>query len=375
MKLEKMGIGSEVAMSEIRLEDVDKSYGDKQIIKNLNLTIENGSFTVLVGPSGCGKSTILRIIAGLEKKTGGSVYIGDRNVEGVEPGQRNLAMVFQNYALYPTMTVRQNIEFGLKNIKMPKAERSRIIEEVVDIVGLTTHLNKKPQFLSGGERQRVALARAMVKKPAVFLMDEPLSNLDAKLRQQLRTELTELHHRLGATFLYVTHDQIEAMSMGTKIVLMDSGKIMQEDTAHDIYNYPQNVFSSKFIGSPPMNVLESEELTAYIGTSVPPDIKYIGFRPEKAKIVLHENGPVKEGLCLRGIVTGREMLGAEILYSVELKSKKRIAVKIMDDSDIPLYNYGAAIELFVGHSYIVCFNKEQERITTDYRFKKQGEIA
>ena len=362
-------------MSEIRLENIDKSYGDKQIIKNLNLTIENGSFTVLVGPSGCGKSTILRIVAGLEKKTGGNVYIGEHDVEGVEPGKRNLAMVFQNYALYPTMTVRQNVEFGLKNIKMPKLERDQLIDEVVNIVGLTSHLEKKPQFLSGGERQRVALARAMVKKPAVFLMDEPLSNLDAKLRQQLRSELIELHNRLGATFLYVTHDQIEAMSMGTKIVLMDSGKIMQEDTAHDIYNYPKNVFSSKFIGSPPMNVLESEELNEYISAPVPSDIKYIGFRPEKAKIVLSENGQGRDGLYLEGLVTGREMLGAEILYAVELTNKKKIAVKIMDDSEIPLFDYGAGMKLFVGHNHVVFFNEEQQRITTDYRIKKQGEIA
>ncbi|SHH77374.1 sn-glycerol 3-phosphate transport system ATP-binding protein [Sporobacter termitidis DSM 10068] len=354
-------------MGEIRLENVDKSYGDKEIIKSLSLTIEDGSFTVLVGPSGCGKSTILRIIAGLEKKTGGNVFIGNKNVEGVEPGKRNLAMVFQNYALYPTMTVRQNIEFGLKNIKIPKQERDRLIDEVTGIVGLTAHLEKKPQFLSGGERQRVALARAMVKKPAVFLMDEPLSNLDAKLRQQLRLELIELHNRLGATFLYVTHDQVEAMSMGTKIVLMDNGRIMQEDTAHDIYNYPKNVFSSKFIGSPPMNVLELGELSEYLPTPLPAGVKFVGFRPEKAKIAENRRGSGGDGLSLEATVTGREMLGSEILYSVELTNKRKLAVKVMDDTEISQLEYGTQIGLFISSRHIIFFNDAEERVTAPYR--------
>lgn len=362
-------------MSSIRLENVDMNYGDKSIIKNLNLTIEDGSFTVLVGPSGCGKSTTLRIIAGLEKKTGGNVFIGDQNVEGIEPGKRNLAMVFQNYALYPTMTVRQNIEYGLKNNKVPKQERQKLIEEVIDIVGLTNHLDKKPQFLSGGEQQRVALARAMVKKPAVFLMDEPLSNLDAKLRLQLRTELIQLHKKLGATFLYVTHDQVEAMSMGTKIVLMDKGKIMQEDTAHNIYNHPENVFSSKFIGSPPMNVLETSNLTKFTKDSIPSNIKYLGFRPEKVKFIIDGKAKNKDGLALEGKIISREILGSEILYTIELNNKEKITVRITDDTELPELNARSNMELFINSNHLVFFDENEQRIKDDFRLEKQELIG
>ena len=201
-------------MSEIILKNVCKTYENKNtVIENLNLTIQDGSFTVLVGPSGCGKSTTLRMIAGLEDISSGELLIDGQRMNEVDPGHRDIAMVFQNYALYPTMSVRGNIEFGLINAKVPKAERDRLIEEIAQMVGLSEHLNKKPSQLSGGQRQRVALARAMVKKPKVFLMDEPLSNLDAKLRNKMRSDLIELHHKLKATFVYVTHDQVEALSM------------------------------------------------------------------------------------------------------------------------------------------------------------------
>ena len=194
--------------SKIVLQDIEKAYGkDAPVIEDLNLEIEEGSFTVLLGPSGCGKSTTLRMIAGLEQETKGTLSISGKDMKEVKPGDRGIAMVFQNYALYPTMTVKENIEFGLKNCKVPKAEREARIREVSMSVGLEEYLNRKPNALSGGQRQRVALARAMVKKPEVFLMDEPLSNLDAKLRTQLRTDLIELHHKLGSTFVYVTHDQ------------------------------------------------------------------------------------------------------------------------------------------------------------------------
>ena len=209
-------------MDKITLKGITKAYGkNPPVIENLNLDIKDGSFTVLLGPSGCGKSTVLRMIAGLEKTTEGDVLIDGVSVRDVEPGDRNIAMVFQNYALYPTMTVRDNIEFGLKNMKVPKEERKARIAEIAEMVGLTEYLDRKPANLSGGQRQRVALARAIVKKPAVFLMDEPLSNLDAKLRTQTRTDLIELHQKLKTTFVYVTHDQIEAMSMVTDIVLLD----------------------------------------------------------------------------------------------------------------------------------------------------------
>ena len=204
-------------MANIILKDIKKSYSNKTtVIENLNLEIEDGSFTVLVGPSGCGKSTTLRMVAGLEDITSGELYIGDENVTKVEANKRGISMVFQNYALYPHMSVKENIEFGLKNNKVKKEERNRLISEVSSIVGLDEYLNRKPSDLSGGQRQRVALARAMVKTPKVFLMDEPLSNLDAKLRNQMRSELIQLHKRLKSTFVYVTHDQVEAMSMADR---------------------------------------------------------------------------------------------------------------------------------------------------------------
>ena len=207
-------------MSSISLKNVKKAYGEDVVIENLNLEIKDGSFTVLVGPSGCGKSTTLRMITGLETITEGDILIDGVKVNDVAPGKRDISMVFQNYALYPTMTVKDNIEFGLINKKIPKEERERRIKEVSEIVGLTPYLDRMPANLSGGQRQRVALARAMVKEPKVFMMDEPLSNLDAKLRGAMRVELINMHKRMGTTFVYVTHDQVEAMSMADDIVLM-----------------------------------------------------------------------------------------------------------------------------------------------------------
>lgn len=291
-------------MSKIILRNIKKSFGKDVIIPNLNLEIEDGLFTILVGPSGCGKTTTLRMIAGLETPDSGEIYIGDTNVVDVDPGKRDIAMVFQNYALYPTMTVYQNMEFGLKNIRMSKADRKKIIAEVSDIVGLTDYLERKPNQLSGGQRQRVALARAMVKSPKVFLMDEPLSNLDAKLRAQMRVELIELHKRLGTTFVYVTHDQVEAMSMGDRIALMDKGEIMQYSTPKEIYHEPQNKYTAQFIGSPAMNILPG----------LVPDIE-IGFRPERVHFFPVEN----EALTLSGIIQTKEQLGADYNYSVNTK--------------------------------------------------------
>ena len=237
-------------MGAIRLVNLRKDYGKENVIPDLNLDIVDGSFTVLVGPSGCGKSTTLRMIAGLEKPTSGQILIDGVDVANMAPGKRDLAMVFQNYALYPTMTVRKNIEFGLINKKVPKEKRDSLIADVSEIVGLTPYLDRKPANLSGGQRQRVALARAMVKEPKVFLMDEPLSNLDAKLRASMRVELIELHKRLKTTFIYVTHDQTEAMSMGDVIVLMNKGIIMQQSSPKNMYHNPDNTFAAQFIGTP-----------------------------------------------------------------------------------------------------------------------------
>ncbi|MDC7125729.1 MAG: ABC transporter ATP-binding protein, partial [Spirochaetales bacterium] len=317
-------------MSEIKLHNICKRYGDKSIIEDLNLTVEDGSFTVLLGPSGCGKSTTLRMVAGLEQPSDGKILIGGDDMADIEPGKRGIAMVFQNYALYPTMTVRKNIEYGLKNNHIPKTEREQLIEEVIELVDLKEHIDKKPQFLSGGERQRVALARAMVKKPRVFLMDEPLSNLDAKLRSQIRNDLIELHQRLQTTFLYVTHDQVEAMSMGTKIVLMNSGKIMQEDTPHGIYHHPSNVFTSKFIGSPPMSFIEICDL-ADVNINLPENTLTIGVRPENVKIDItgnYDKDTVINSVCrLKGQIISFELLGAEILFSILLASGNKVTVK------------------------------------------------
>ena len=327
-------------MSEIKLVNLRKDFGKDNVIPDLNIDIEDGSFTVLVGPSGCGKSTTLRMIAGLEKPTSGQILIDGVDVAYTAPGKRDVAMVFQNYALYPTMTVRKNIEFGLINKHVPKSERDKLIDEVCEIVGLTPYLDRKPANLSGGQRQRVALARAMVKKPKVFLMDEPLSNLDAKLRASMRVELIQLHKRLKTTFIYVTHDQVEAMSMGDNIVLMDKGVVMQRSTPKEIYHNPQNVFTAQFIGTPPMNVLKGLV-----------DGVQIGFRPEKIGFLESDGTALK----LPGTIVTKEQLGAEINYSVD-SAWGKIMVTTEEDVD------EGPCELHVAARFLFAFNDEGNRI-------------
>jgi len=303
-------------VAEIILKDICKSFGETAVVKHVDLTIEDGAFSVIVGPSGCGKSTILRMIAGLEQPTSGEIWISGKCVNYVPPGKRDIAMVFQNYAIYPTMSVRDNIEFGLKNRRVPKEERDSLIGDVSEIVGLTEYLGRKPSELSGGQRQRVALARAMVKKPSVFLMDEPLSNLDAKLRNQMRSELIQLHDRLGTTFIYVTHDQVEAMSMGNKIVIMNQGEIMQVGKPMTVYHCPENIFSAQFIGTPPMNILAAEGL--HDAVCCPPGCRYVGFRPERISL----DRECGEALVLSAVVQTRELLGAEAVYTFESEAGK-----------------------------------------------------
>jgi len=244
-------------MARVLLKNVTKKF-DKEVIavNQANIDVADKGFVVLVGPSGCGKSTTLRMIAGLEEVTAGEIYIGDRLVNDVQPKDRDIAMVFQNYALYPHMTVYDNMAFGLKLRKYPKSEIQTRVQEAAQILGLEKKLDRKPKALSGGERQRVAVGRAIVRKPKVFLFDEPLSNLDAKLRVQMRTEISKLHHRLETTMIYVTHDQVEAMTMGDRIVVMRDGNIMQIDTPLNLYNYPKNKFVAGFIGSPAMNFMQ-----------------------------------------------------------------------------------------------------------------------
>jgi sn-glycerol 3-phosphate transport system ATP-binding protein len=343
-------------MGEIQFENVCKSFGTTNVIENLNLTIKDGEFTVLVGPSGCGKTTLLRIIAGIGPATSGKLYIEGEEVSGLPPGQRDIAMVFQNYAIYPTMTVKGNIEFGLINKKVPKEEREKLISSVVEIVGLTPYLKRKPNALSGGQRQRVALARAMVKNPSVFLLDEPLSNLDAMLRGSMRVELIELHNRLKATFVYVTHDQTEAMSMADTIVLMNQGEIQQIAAPEVIYTDPDNIFTAQFIGTPPMNVIQ-------IGKN------FLGFRPEH--IVF--NPTTKQGIfhCTGTVIT-REMLGSETLYKVEIDKTDEngqsytIMVKISDRR----YAIGDSVKITVADSELYHFNEQEKRI----REKEQPEL-
>ena len=245
-------------MASLSLRNVYKRYsGGVTAVSDFNLEIKDKEFIILVGPSGCGKSTTLRMVAGLEEISEGEIYIGDRLVNDVAPKDRDIAMVFQNYALYPHMTVFDNMAFGLKLRKTPKDEIKRRVEEAARVLDIEHLLERKPKALSGGQRQRVALGRAIVREPKVFLLDEPLSNLDAKLRAQMRTEISKLHQRLGTTFIYVTHDQTEAMTMGTRIVVMKRGLVQQVDTPQNLYLRPCNLFVAGFIGSPQMNFIES----------------------------------------------------------------------------------------------------------------------
>lgn len=343
-------------MSEIRLQGITKTYDkDNTVIENLDLVIPEGSFTVLVGPSGCGKSTTLRMIAGLETITSGELFIDDVKMNDVSPGDRDIAMVFQNYALYPTMSVRGNIEFGLINKKIAKAERDALIDEIIDIVGLREYLDKKPSQLSGGQRQRVALARAMVKKPKVFLMDEPLSNLDAKLRTQMRTELIELHKRLKTTFVYVTHDQVEAMSMATNIVLMKDGLIQQQAVPYEIYTHPSNVFTAQFIGTPIMNVIEAKQLEEQM--KLPEGCSHIGFRP--SRVYRWQEGMSEENIVrIKGEILTHELLGSEIIYRMQ-SPVGIISFKTFHEDEVP---QDVQAEVFIKKKNMHFFDAEQNRI-------------
>lgn len=338
-------------MSKIELRNITKAYDkNESVISDLNLKIKGGSFTVLLGPSGCGKSTILRMIAGLEKETAGEIFIDGVSMKDVDPSERQIAMVFQNYALYPTMTVRGNIEFGLKNMKISKNEIESRVKEISAMVGLEEYLERKPQHLSGGQRQRVALARAIVKKPAVFLMDEPLSNLDAKLRTQIRSDLIELYRKLNTTFVYVTHDQVEAMSMGTDIILLEKGEIRHQGCPENIYSAPSNLFTAKFIGSPPMNIISAQSLKG-TASGMPQEAVFIGFRPEKAFIEPEDKGAIENMLHFPGEILAREMLGDFILYKIQT-SLGIVFVKTFTDYTV---EYGRVM-VYVAKNNLAYFN-------------------
>ena len=334
-------------MASISLRHIYKIYsGDVTAVKDFNLEIADKEFIILVGPSGCGKSTTLRMIAGLEEISKGELYIGDRLVNDVAPKDRDIAMVFQNYALYPHMTVYKNMAFGLELRKVDKAEIDKRVREAARVLDIEHLLDRKPKALSGGQRQRVALGRAMVRNPAVFLLDEPLSNLDAKLRTSMRTEIIKLHQKLATTFIYVTHDQTEAMTMGDRIVVMKDGIVQQVDTPQNLYDFPINMFVAGFIGSPQMNFLDATlnkdgngyyldlsgdridlpkekttdgKLDAYVGKKVK-----AGVRPEDIK-----DDPEfvnKQGECkLEATVEVSELMGSEIYLYLLYKGNKLTA--------------------------------------------------
>ena len=303
-------------MSEVKLEHVGKIYsrGDSPAVEDFSLEIKDGEFLVLVGPSGCGKSTTLRMIAGLETPTSGKISIGNNDVTNLAPKDRDIAMVFQNYALYPHMSVRQNMSFALKLRKYPRFEIKRRVKAASEALGLEPYLNRLPKALSGGQRQRVALARAIVREPAVFLFDEPLSNLDAKMRVEMRAEIIRLHQQLGATMIYVTHDQTEAMTMGDRIVVMNAGKIQQVAAPLEIYRHPANTFVASFIGTPPMNLFAP-------GTILPD--KTVGIRPENITL---ERAPAISKDSLHGKVDFIEPLGPETLVHFTMFSDKAKAI-------------------------------------------------
>lgn len=326
-------------MKRVELIDVSKSY-DKQVdvISNINVTIEPGEFFVLVGPSGCGKSTMLRMIAGLEEITGGTLKIGEKVANHLTPDKRDLSMVFQNYALYPHLSVQQNITFGLDVKRMKKEEQRKKAIEVAEMLGLTEYLDRKPRELSGGQRQRVALARAIVSETPICLMDEPLSNLDAKLRAHMRSEIRRIQRSLGITMIYVTHDQVEAMTMGDRIMILHEGKIQQIGKPIDIYNYPANPFVATFIGSPPMNLAKAEfnpstrqlvignELNLNVPIEeigkLPRTSMTAGVRPEN----LYPTTPdTKMEDVFHVEVTNVEILGNETVFSFKLGEEEWMA--------------------------------------------------
>lgn len=297
-------------MAEVRLEGLEKRYdNDTLAVKGISFTAKDGEFVVMVGPSGCGKSTTLRMVAGLEEITGGDLMIDGTRMNDREPKDRDVAMVFQNYALYPHMTVYENMAFPLKMRKVDKKTIKEQVEDAARLLSIEPHLNKKPKQLSGGERQRVAVGRAIVRKPKVFLFDEPLSNLDAALRTQMRAELKRLQRRLGATMLYVTHDQVEAMTMGDKIAVLNKGELEQFGTPSEIYENPATTFVARFLGSPAMNIIPggilNEGGTSYfvnsdakpiriaLGRSLPPGNAMLGFRPESVRVVLAGRSPIE----------------------------------------------------------------------------------
>ncbi len=332
-------------MAKIEFKNVSKAFDGKKILDCFNLEIKDCEFLVLVGPSGCGKSTTLRLLSGLDNPTAGEIWMDGHSINRVDPKDRDIAMVFQNYALYPHMTVFENLAFGLKIRKVSKSEIEKRVREVARMLEIEELLNRKPKALSGGQRQRVAVGRAVIRNPKVFLMDEPLSNLDAKLRVQMRGELLELQRRLKTTTIYVTHDQVEAMTMGDRIVVLHEGKIQQIGAPSEIYHSPANHFVAGFIGSPPMNFLERGRLI-------------IGVRPEHIRI--HSSNEIKTAVPEAWEIQGRflllEPLGGESLVHIDIEGTRWI-VRMLDERS---FQNNENLSLSIPIDKVMLFDEEKE---------------
>ena len=340
-------------MKTLKIEDLSKNFGTTEVLKKINLEIDEGNFLVLLGPSGCGKSTLLNIIAGLETINKGSVYIDDYNVSKVEPKDRNIAMVFQSYALYPSMNVRENMIFGLKQAKTSKEKIQEQLEKVSKFLQVDQLLERKPSQLSGGQRQRVAIGRALVREPRIFLFDEPLSNLDAKLRVEMRREIKKLHQQLKTTVVYVTHDQTEAMSLGTNIAIMNHGVIQQNDTPENIYNKPNNTFVADFIGSPSMNLIEG---------SLKKNSDKISFVAEGSNLEI----PIK-GYKFKD---KSNQNNKEVFFGVR---PEHIFSKKFNESNFEI-TLSAELSEYIGHEQIVTFNYSNQEILAKFPSTSKIEV-
>jgi multiple sugar transport system ATP-binding protein len=358
-------------MAALSVRNLHKRFGSTEVLKGIDLTVENGEFTVLLGPSGCGKSTLLNVIAGLEMPTSGTVEIGDRVVNDIPPKDRDIAMVFQSYALYPSMTVRGNITFGMECRGVPKAKQDEAVARVAALLQIDGLLERKPSQLSGGQRQRVAMGRALVRDPLLFLFDEPLSNLDALLRVDMRTEIKQLHRRIGSTIVYVTHDQIEAMTMASRIAVMDRGRVQQFAAPEEVYNRPANLFVARFIGTPPMNTVraqlavEGDALVAVLGGSVrlplqgqPETVRphvgrevFLGIRPE---CITDRAG----GGRIDGEVELSEPTGAETMLLLRVAGE-RLRARVAPDARLAV---GQKTSFAVDTRTACLFDPETERL-------------
>lgn len=351
-------------MSSIRLEGVEKWFGELQVIKGIDLDINDGEFVIFVGPSGCGKSTLLRLIAGLEEASRGSIYIDGSDVTALPPSGRKLSMVFQSYALYPHMTVRQNVGFGLKTAGVPKAEIKAKVQDTAQVLKLDEYLDRRPKALSGGQRQRVAIGRAIVREPKGFLFDEPLSNLDASLRVEMRLEIAKLHQQLKSTMIYVTHDQVEAMTLADKIVVLQGGVIEQVGTPRELYEKPDNLFVAQFIGSPKMNVLPCSatgnefQLPGHgkglftVASTGRTAVK-LGIRPEHIAVTSNDTAHCN------GLVEVAEYLGADTFLYVAAENLGMITVRTQDSDGIQA---GDTIGLHFDESKLHFFGQNNQAI-------------